>query len=242
MPKKEKSKISKKKRRTRKTLAIKDKRRYFVIFLAALLTFSLVLFAVLSTRKAEIVNEKELEGYVETYLKKYKEIVEDNFHLVHDNEHIFFKYNNDPNSIYGAISKSHGAAIVLDYNATAETYSDIRVIDKAIEYRFWPNMSSNLDDLEIIKVLGSESPYVLDSQIRIRNFGLLLVSDGASLYYIGEKDSPLKIEGPGAVVIFGELISTSGLILKGKNTKQAWSTHQAGLDALEHFFWIVKTD
>jgi len=237
LSKKERPNTRRKKPRTGKTRAIEDKRRYFVVLLVALLISSLVLFVIISTQKSERVNEKELEDYVEAYLRKYKEIVEDNFHLVHDSEHIFFKYNNDPNSIYGVISKSHGAAIVLNYDTTEETYWDIRVIDKAIEYHFWPNMSSNLDDLEIIKVLSSESPYVLDSQIGIKNFGLLLVSEGAFLYYIGEKDSPFKIEGPGAVVIFGELISRSGLVLKGKNTKQAWSTHQAGLDALEHFFW-----
>ena len=236
MPKKEKPKTPRKKPRTRKIRAIGDKRRYLVILLVVLLT-SIVSFAILSTPKSERVDEKELEGYVKAYLKEYKEIVEDNFHLVHDIEHIFFKYNNNPNRIYGSISKNHGAAIVLNYDTTEETYWDIRVIDEEIEYHFWPNMSSNLDDLEIIKIMSSESPYVLDSQIKIRNFGLLLVSEGASLYYIGEKDSPFKIEGPGAVVIFGELISRSGLILKGENTKQAWSTYQAGLDALEHFFW-----
>lgn len=236
MTKKEKPKTSRKKTRTRKIFVMGDKRRYLVILLVVLLT-SIVSFAILSMQKPERVNEKELEGYVKAYLQEYKEIVEDNFHLVHDIEHIFFKYNNNPNEIYGYISKNHGAAIVLNYDTSEETYWDIRVIDKAIEYHFWSNMSSNLDDLEIIKILGSESPYVLDSQIKIRNFGLLLVSEGASLYYIGEKDSPFKIEGPGAVVIFGELISRSGLILKGKNTKQAWSTYQAGLDALEHFFW-----
>lgn len=216
------------------------KRRYVVILLVVLLTICVIVFvvslAILSDQRV-LVNEKELEGYVEAYLKEYKDIVEANFLLVHDIEHIFFKYNNNPNRISGFISKNHGAAIVLDYDATERTYLDIRVIDTAIEYHFWPNMSSNLDDLEIIKILSSESPYVLDSQIRIRNFGLLLVSEGASLYYIGEKDSPFKIEGPVATVTFGELISRSGLILKGENTKQAWSTYQAGLDALEHFLW-----
>lgn len=225
-----------KKPRTRKIWAMRGKRRYLVILLVVLVT-SVVSFVILSTPKPERVTKKELENYVRAYLEEYEEIVEDNFHLVGDIEHIFFKYNNYPNRIGGSISRNHGAAIVLDYDATEETYWDINVIDKAIEYHFWPNMSSNLDELEIIKILSSDSPYVLDSQIRIRNFGLLLVSEGASLYYIGEKASPFEIEGPGAVVIFGELISRSGLILKGKNTKQAWSTYQAGLDALEHFFW-----
>jgi hypothetical protein len=68
-------------------------------------------------------------------------------------------------------------------------------------------------------------------------FALLIVSEGASLYYAGEDESPFKIEGPGAVMIFGELYSKSGLIMKGTNTKRAWSTYQAGLDALKHFFW-----
>jgi len=235
LPTEEKPK-TRKKFRTGKTRTIGDKRKYLVILLVVLLT-SVVSFAILSTPKSERVNEKELESYVKAYLKKYKEIVEDNFNLVHDIQHIFFKYNNSPSRIHGCISKNRGAAIVLNYDTTEETCWDIRAIDEAIEYHFWSNMSSNLDDLEIIKILKSESPYVLDSQIKIRNFGLLLVSEGASLYYIGEKDSPFKIEGPGAIVIFGELISRKGLILKGENTKQAWSTYQAGLDALKHFFW-----
>ncbi len=46
-------------------------------------------------QKTERVNDKELENYVEAYLKKYKEVVEDNLHLVHDIEHVFFKYNNN---------------------------------------------------------------------------------------------------------------------------------------------------
>ena len=236
MANKEETKTPRKKPETRKIRAIGDKRTYLVILLVVFLT-SVVSFAILSMPKPERVNEKELESYVEAYLKEYKEVVEDNFHLVHDIEHIFFKYNNNPKRIYGAVSQNHGAAIVLDYDTTEEPYWDVKVIDKAIEYYFWPNMSSNLKDLEVIKIIGSESPYVLDSQIRIRNFGLLLVSERASLYYIGEGDSPFKIEGPGAVMVFGELISRSGLILKGENTKQAWSTYQAGLDALKHFFW-----
>lgn len=88
-----------KKLRTRKTLTktltMGDKRRYLLILLVVLLT-SVASFAILSTQKPERVNEKELEGYVKAYLKKYKEIVEDNFNLVHDIEHVFFKYNNNP--------------------------------------------------------------------------------------------------------------------------------------------------
>jgi len=44
----------------------------------------------------ERVDEKELKEYVIAYLSKYRELVEENFHLVHDIEHVFFKYNNYP--------------------------------------------------------------------------------------------------------------------------------------------------
>jgi hypothetical protein len=98
-------------------------------------------------------------------------------------------------------------------------------------------MPSNLSNLKVVKIMSNEFPYILNSQIIIKNFALLLVSEKASLYYVGEEESPFKIEGWGAVVIFGELISRSGLIVKGTNTKQAWSIYQAGLDALKHFFW-----
>ena len=180
---------------------------------------------------------KDLEKYVEYYLGKYREVVEENLNLVHDVKHVFFKYNNSPKAVYGIISKTHGAAVVLKYDETEKAYWNVVVIDMPVEYYFWPNMSKELKNLIVIKVVGSDSLYVLDSQIIIRNFGLLLVSEGASFYYVGEEESPFKIEGPGAVVIFGELVSRSGLIMKGSNTKQAWSEYQAGLDALKHFFW-----
>jgi hypothetical protein len=92
-------------------------------------------------------------------------------------------------------------------------------------------MPSDLSNLKIVKIVSSDSPYVLNSQIIIKNFALLLANEGVSLYYTGEDESPFKIEGPGAIIIFGELYSKSGLIMKGTNAKNAWSTYQAGLDA-----------
>jgi len=215
---------------------LKGKLRYASI-LAVVLLVSLVYFTVLSTQGSDIVSAKELANYAQAYLREYKKIAEENMHLVHDIDDIFFKYNHNPTRIVGHISREHGTAIEFDYSSTEETDSLVRVIDKAIEYQFWPNMSTNLQELQIVKVLASESPYVLDSQIIIRNYALLLVSEGASLYYIGEKESPFHISGPGAAMIFGKLVSRSGLILKGANSKQAWSVYQAGLDALELFFW-----
>ena len=212
-------------------------RKSHIIFLATLIVVTILIIWVSLMQKIERVNDKELENYVEAYLKKYKEVVEDNLHLVHDIEHVFFKYNNNPKVVYGIISKNRGTAIVLKYDATEKVCWDIKVIDRPIEYYFWPNMSSDSSNLKIVKIASSDSPYVLDSQISIKNFALLLVSEGASLYYAGEDESPFKIEGPGAVMIFGELYSKSGLIMKGTNTKRAWSTYQAGLDALKHFFW-----
>jgi len=185
----------------------------------------------------ERVNNEDLKNYVEAYLRKYKEVVEDNLSLVHDIKHVFFKYNNYPKAVYGVISKNHGAAIVLKYDATEKNLWNITLIDKPIEYYFWPNMSSDLSSLKIIKIASSDSPYVLNSQISIKNFALILVSEGASLYYMGEEETPFRIEGPGAVTILGEVSSKSGLIIKGSNSKQMWSTSQAGLDALKHFFW-----
>ena len=41
---------------------------------------------------AERVNNEDLKNYVEAYLRKYKEVVEDNLNLVDDIEHVFFKY------------------------------------------------------------------------------------------------------------------------------------------------------
>lgn len=145
------------------------------IVLIVVLSISMVLLM----QKSERVEDRELENYVEMYLKKYKEVVEDNLHLVHDIKHVFFKYNNNPKAIYGVVSKNHGAAIVLKYNVTGETYWNIRVIDKPIEYYFWPNMSSDLSNLKIVKIASGESPYVLNSQISVKNFALLLVSEGA---------------------------------------------------------------
>jgi len=188
-------------------------------------------------QKTERVDNKDLEKYVKCYLEKYREVVEENFNLVHDIKHVFFKYNNSPKAVCGIISKTHGAAVVLKYDEMEKAYWNVIVIDMPIEYYFWPNMSKELEELKVIKVVDSDSPYILNSQIIIRNFGLLLVSEGATLYYVGKEESPFKNEGPGAVVIFGELVSRSGLIMKGSNTKQAWSKYQAGLDALKHFFW-----
>jgi len=170
-------------------------------------------------------------------LENTRKFVEDNLSLVHDIKHVFFKYNNYPKAIYGVISKNHGAAIVLKYDTAEKIFWNITLIDKPIEYYFWPNMSSDLSSLKIIKIASSDSPYVLDSQISIKNFALILVSEGASVYYMGEEETPFRIEGPGAVTILGEVSSKSGLIIKGSNSKQMWSTSQAGLDALKHFFW-----
>ena len=189
------------------------------------------------------VNEAELKNYVEAYLKKYKEIVEENLHLVHNIKHVFFKYNNNPKKVLGLISRSHGAAVILKYETPGiyrTTYWEIKVIDEPIEYHFWPNMSTNLDTLNIIRIVGNKV-YILNSQISIKNFALLIVNKETTLYYIGEEESPFQIEGPGAVKIFGEVASRSGLILKGVNSKQAWSTYQAGLDALKHFLLDCKS-
>jgi len=218
-----------------KNLKIKQSQTLFVAAFIVLITV-LIIGMVLLMRKPERVNNNELENYAKAYLKKYKEVVKDNFNLVHDIEHVFFKYNNNPKAVYGIISENHGTAIILEYDETEETYWNISVIDKPVEYYFWPNMPSDLSNLSIVKIESSESPYVLDSQVSIKNSALLLVSEGASLYYVGEDESPFKIEGYGAVMILG-VSSKAGLIIKGSNTKQAWSTYQAGLDALRHFFW-----
>ncbi|MEM3550861.1 MAG: hypothetical protein QXQ94_05730 [Candidatus Bathyarchaeia archaeon] len=128
--------------------------------------------------KSEVVSERELKGYVETYLRKYKEIAEENLNLIHDIGHVFFKYNNIPKEVYGVVSKNHGAAVAFKYDSTTnETLWDYKLIDKSIEYHFWPNMSSDLSNLKVVKIVGSESPYVLDSQIGIKNFALLSVSE-----------------------------------------------------------------
>lgn len=82
---------------------MENNRRYLVILLVVLFT-SVVSFAILSMLKSERVNEQELEDYVRAYLKEYKGIVEDNFHLVHGIEHLFFKYNRNPTEICGTIS------------------------------------------------------------------------------------------------------------------------------------------
>jgi len=206
-----------------------------------ILFMTLIFMTVFLMGKVNRVDEKELKNYVESYLKKYKEVVEENLHLVHDIEYVFFKYNNNPKAIYGVISKNHGAAIVIKYDATEDVYWNIKIIDRPVEYYFWPNMSSDLNQLKIVKIASNESPYILDSQISIKNFALLLVSEGASLYHIEKSESPFKIEGSGAVVILGELVSRSGLMIKGTSTKQAWSTYQAGLDALKHFFWDCES-
>jgi len=202
---------------------------------------TLTISMVLLMHKPDRADEKDLESYAKAYLKKYKEVVEDNSLLLQGLEHVFFKYNNNPKAVYGVISKNHGAAIVFKYNSTEEAYWNYRLIDEPIEYYFWPNMSSDLSNLKIVKIArpraSSEFPYVLNSQISIKNSALLLVNEKASLYYAGEGESPFKIEGPGAIVILGESFSKSGLIIKGTNTKQAWSIYQAGLDALKHFFW-----
>jgi hypothetical protein len=87
-------------------------------------------------RLSEIVGKKELENYVKAYLKKYKEIVEDNFPLIHDIKYVFFKYNNNPKEVYGIISKNHGTAVVIKYDSKGEIHWDIRTIDKPIEYYF----------------------------------------------------------------------------------------------------------
>jgi len=71
----------------------KGRRR--IIFLATLIVVTILIIWVSLMQKTERVNDKELENYVEAYLKKYKEVVEDNLHLVHDIEHVFFKYNNN---------------------------------------------------------------------------------------------------------------------------------------------------
>ena len=159
------------------------------------------LSVVLPMQKSERVDGEELENYARAYLKKYREVVEDNFHLVHDIEHVFFKYNNNPKVVYCVISRTHGAAILFKYNTTERTYWNIKVIDKPIEYYFWPNMSDDLSNLKIVKIIKSDSPYVLNSQINIKNFALLLVDKEVSLYYTGKNENPFKIEGPGLSLI-----------------------------------------
>jgi hypothetical protein len=155
-------------------------RKRHIILLATLITVSLLIIGVSLTQKNGVVSEKELENYVVAYLRKYKEVVEDNLHLVHDIENIFFKYNNNPRVVYGVISKDHGAAIVLKYEATEKVFWNIKVIDKPLEFYFWPNMSSDLNNLKIVKIASSDSPYVLNSQISIKNF-CVAISERRSL-------------------------------------------------------------
>jgi len=47
---------------------------------------------VLLMQETERVDNEDLKNYVEAYLRKYKEVVEDNLNLVDDIEHVFFKY------------------------------------------------------------------------------------------------------------------------------------------------------
>jgi len=216
----------------------RDKKKvYLVIIFIVILIISANGSMKLITQKSKRVKDTDLRRYVEEYLKKYKEIVEENLPLVHNIQHVFFKYNNNPSIIYGIISKRHGAGIILRYDAIGGTHWRNEIIDQPIEYYFWPNMSSDYSNLKIVKIVGSDSPYILNQQISIKNFALLIVSEKASLYYMGQGEYPFKIEGPGAVMILGEVSSKSGLIIKGSNNKETWSTYQAGLDALKHFFW-----
>jgi len=74
----------------------KYKKISLYIFAILILIVVAVICVTILMQAPERVDEKELKEYVIAYLSKYRELVEENFHLVHDIEHVFFKYNNYP--------------------------------------------------------------------------------------------------------------------------------------------------
>jgi hypothetical protein len=203
-----------------------------VIFI---IVFSIVFIAF---PKHEIVLNKDMTDYAKSYLETYNELIETNFGVTNDKSILFKRYQNQNPKTTIYISSIHGAGLYYDFN----NHNDIIFIktDKEIEDIVWSNQYKDKEKLSIIKILPSEIPYELDKQIYVKNNGLILIEEGANIYYYGTEVNPFIIDGVGAIKLFGEIVSDNGLILKSKNNKIFWTIEQAILDSTRHFLYATS--
>lgn len=187
-------------------------KRFLVIGVIILLVV-IIVFSFYLNGESSIVSKNEIKEYIDTYIFKYKQLVENNIPESERNEYKL--YSNNFGIVKGIISKSHGAAIFFNLPRGDST---IDIIDDKIEFYLWPNMK-----------LSERNPrtnfFFIDENETV------IVAD------------PYKMEvgTAGAYIINGTVIYQNRMIAKGCNKKECWSIEDAKLRALADFLLIARS-
>lgn len=188
----------------------------FLIFLVLLLYIFFYLESKNNLRNENfIVSKEEFKEYIETYLSKYKQLVENNIPLESREEFKF--YENYPYEVMGILSTSHGAAIF--FNHSSITKITVNIIEKRIEFYVWPQMEKWWNNASTYFVIKKDEKIIFPEQAG---------------------DDPIIITKGGRIEIFGVLIYENKMLLKGCNKKDCWSKESAELDALLDFLRVAK--
>ncbi len=158
------------------------------------------------------VTDKEINNYAQTYIEKYKYLVETYISL--DNRTYLKFYNESPYFIRAAISITHGAG--LEFIPSKASYLKIEITDKQIEeYFFNGNMSWE--------------PRFAITKPHISITGGIIECNGHPFVKILENVSLLLHNA----TVNGEFHNCA--IIKGSNRKKDWTNQTASEDASSNF-------
>lgn len=196
---------------------MKNKRVKITIIITAI-CFTVILFSsiIFYFKNTDInVSQEEFKKYIEGYLLKYKQLVENNIPAENRSEFKFYK--NYPYEVKGIFSTSHGAAIFFNHSSTLKITID--TIDERIEFYMWPQMKEWWNNASTNFVIEKNETVIFTEKAG---------------------DNPITINRGGRITIFGTVIYENKMRLKGCNEKEHWSEESAKLDALSDFLRVAR--
>ena len=134
---------------------------YFKIFLLLVFLLSIV-FAFQFFTKSNVVSYEELHTYMKEFELQYGLLVNENQGCLIGRKLTTYDY---PTSVRGVISRTHGAAVFLNFSMKKSNEAEILEISQPIEYYIWPDMRKEIsfswddipgkDNLRLIEFLSN---------------------------------------------------------------------------------------
>jgi len=196
---------------------MKNKRTKIILIIIAIFIFATLLYSCFfhSGDGGTNASQEDFKKYIETYLFKYQQLVENNIPPESVSEFEF--YQNYPYEVKGIFSTTHGAALFFNHSSISKITID--VIDDRIEFYMWPQMK---------KWWNNASTYLVMKENELVIFAEEL----------GE--NPINVTQGARLEIYGTLIYENKMILKGCNDKKCWSEESAKIDALTDFLRVAR--
>ena len=205
---------------------MKAKKTITVIAIIGIFISLLTYWAYFSQQSHSLLSEDDLRRFSEIFLKTYREQVERNFREKY--RRYFDFYVDFPFIVNITISKVHGAAI--EFTPSNKQAVKFQMTNETIEFAVFRDINLNITRLDVNATVfifkGSSGPmfYVNGSDI--------LVED---IIFITNRGYLLKLANTGSVLFRNVIVDGRYcylVLLKGSNSRGAWSDDAAKNDAL----------